>query len=95
MTEMLLDTQKVVDRLVEAGVPPGQARVHASVLADALGSVDGHVREHYATKDAVALATEKVETSIERLRSDLTKWVVTVGILQTAITAGLIIALVR
>lgn len=98
MTEMLIDTQRVVDRLMEAGVPLGQARAHAAVLADVMASVDGHITEHYASKDSVSIAVEKFEASIEKLRSDLMRWVITVvaaaGILQTALISGLLLKLV-
>jgi hypothetical protein len=97
MTEMLFDTQKVVDRLVEAGVPPAQARAHAAVLVDVIGSVDGHVNEHYATKDKVDRAVDKFEASMAKLRSDLMKWVLIVGVsltfFQTAFISGLILKL--
>jgi hypothetical protein len=97
MTEMLFDTQKVVDRLVEAGVPLAQARAHAAVLVDVIGSVDGHVVDRYATKDVVARAVDKFEASVAKLRTDLMKWVLTVvltvGILQTALITALILKL--
>lgn len=97
MTKMLFDTQKVVDRLMEAGVPPAQARAHASVLADVISSVDGHVIEHYSTKDAVGRAIDKFDSTIEKLRSDLMRWVLTVvvaaGFIQTALIVGLLLKL--
>jgi hypothetical protein len=97
MTDMLFDTQKVVDRLVEAGVPPTQARAHAAVLVDVIGSIDGHVIERYATKDAVARAVDKFEAGMAKLRSDLMKWVLVVGVslsfLQTAFISALILKL--
>lgn len=84
MTSMLIDTQKVVERLIAAGVPLDQARAHAAVLADVAASVQSHTSENYASKDSVAIAIKSFEASIEKLRGDLTRWVVTVGILETA-----------
>lgn len=120
MTEMLIDTQKVVDRLTEAGIPPLHAHAHAAVLADVLGSVDAHCTEHYADKDSVARAISNLDarlaafeaafraefvavraemrSGLDKLRSDLMKWVLavaaTVGILQTALITSLILKLV-
>ncbi|MGZ5201928.1 MAG: hypothetical protein ACXWC4_19385 [Telluria sp.] len=97
MTKMLFDTQKVVDRLMESGVPAAQARAHASVLADVISSVDGHVIEHFATQDSVVRAIDRFDAKIEKLRSDLMRWVLTVvvaaGFIQTALIVGLLLKL--
>jgi hypothetical protein len=108
MTEMILDTQKIVDRLEEAGVPPAQARAHAAVLFDVINSVDGHCIERYATNDTVSRAVDgnkaefiavraEMQAAISKLRSDLMKWVLVVGVglsfLQTAFISALILKL--
>ena len=41
---MLLDIQKITDRLEQAGVPPTQARVHAAVLGEVVGMLEA---SHY------------------------------------------------
>jgi hypothetical protein len=101
MTEMLFDTQRAVDRLVEAGVPPVQARAHAAVLAEVIDSVNAHFIGRFATKDDLALAVSElkaeIRTTAEQLRSDMMRWVLTVvvaaGFIQTALIVGLILKL--
>ena len=113
MTEMILDTQKMVDRLAEAGVPPAQARAHAALLVDVISSSDWHSTERYATKDTVSRAVDELranadnnlvaikaemQAGLDRLRTELMKWVLTVvltvGILQTALITALLLKLV-
>ncbi len=101
MTEMLFDTQKAVERLVEAGVPSVQARAHAAVLAEVISSVNEHMTGNYATKDDLAQAVKELKAElrieIEKLRSDMMRWVLTVVVaasfIQTALLVGLILKL--
>ncbi|GAB3400100.1 CCDC90 family protein [Massilia agilis] len=112
MTEMLLDTQKMVEQLEAAGVSHAQARAYVSVLLDAISSADAHYASRHAGKDELVkglgdLRTEmrQLETRMEtgfaqiraemaNLRTEVIKWVVTVGILQTALITALIVKLV-
>jgi hypothetical protein len=102
MTEMLFDTQRAMDRLVDAGVPPAQARAHAAVLAEVIDSVNDHVVGRYATKEDLALAVKDLKAELriemEKLRSDLMRWVLTVvvaaGFIQSALIVGLLLKLV-
>ena len=71
MTEMLFDTQKAVDRLVEAGVPPAHAHAYAAVLLDVLGSVDAHHSGRYAGKDSVADAIRDLDTRMVRFEAEV------------------------
>lgn len=71
MTVMFFDTQKAVDRLVEAGVPPAHAHAYAAVLVDVLGSMDTHTSVRYAGKDAVAEAIRDLDTRVTRFESDV------------------------
>jgi hypothetical protein len=102
MTEMLFDTQRAVDRLVDAGVPPAQARAHAAVLAEVIDSVNEHFIGRYATKEDLALAVKDLKAELriemEKLRSDLMRWVLTVvvaaGFIQSALIVALLLKLV-
>jgi hypothetical protein len=71
MTEMLFDTQKAVDRLVEAGVPPAHAHAYAAVLVDVIGSLDAHHSGRYAGKDLVADAIRDLDTRMVRFEADV------------------------
>lgn len=111
-TEMLLDTQKMVERLETAGVPPAHARAYVAVLLDAISSADAHYALRLATKDELAQGLADVRAEIRQLetrmetgfaqiraemanlRTELIKWVVTVGILQTTLITALVLKLV-
>ena len=71
MTEMLFDTQKAVDRLVEAGVPPAHAHAYTVVLVDVLGSVDAHHSGRYAEKDAVADAIRALDARMVKFEAEV------------------------
>lgn len=47
---MHIDTQEVVDKLEQAGVPAQQAKIHASVLAHALRDQDAATLANCSTK---------------------------------------------
>lgn len=112
MTEMLWDTQKMVEQLEAAGVPHAQARAYVSVLLDAISSADAHYASRHAGKDELVkgpadlrTAMRQLETRMEtgfvqiraemaNLRTDLIKWVVTVGILQSTLITALVLKFV-
>jgi hypothetical protein len=109
MTDMLFDTQKMVDRLEGAGVPPAQARVHTVLLAEAISAVETTIIERCASKQEVAQGFMEVRAAIDKLdarvdvrlaefevrlaelKSEAIRWVVTVGILQSALIVALVL----
>ena len=94
MTEMLFDTQRAVDRLVDAGVALPQARAHAAVLAEVIGSVNAHFDERYATKEDLALAVKELKLEMAKNRTDMMRWVLTVVVAASFIQSSLIIGLI-
>jgi hypothetical protein len=94
MTEMLFDTQRAVDRLVDAGIPLPQARAHAAVLAEVLDSVNAHFDERYATKEDLALAVEELKLEMATNRTEMMRWVLTVVVAASFIQSSLIVALI-
>ncbi len=98
MTEMLFDTQRAVDRLVDAGVPLPQARAHAAVLAEVVDSVITHIDARYATKEDLALAVKELKLEMAKemakLRTDMMRWVLTVVVAASFIQSSLIVALI-
>jgi hypothetical protein len=111
MTDMLFDTQKMVDRLEDAGVPPAQARVHTVLLAEAISALETAIIERCASKHDVANGFMEIKAALDRLdarvdtrlaavdtrmaelKSELIRWVVSVGILQMALIAALMLKL--
>lgn len=108
MNDMLFDTQKMVERLENAGVAPAQARMHVAVLAEVINAALTTITERCANKEDIAdvrACIGKVNTRIDRLeahidarfadmKSELLRWVITVGILQMALIAALVLKLV-
>jgi uncharacterized sporulation protein YeaH/YhbH (DUF444 family) len=97
MADMLFDTQKLVERLEEAGVPPSQARAHIAVLAEVIGSLERTIIERCASKQDLEELRCEIKQEIEAAKSDLMRWmlsvVVAAGLLQTTLVAALILKL--
>jgi hypothetical protein len=101
MTDVLFDTQKMVERLENAGVPAAQACAHIAVLAEAINALGATIGERCASKEDVAkleadmnFGFEKLRRELTDMKTDLMRWVVTVGILQMALIAALVLKLV-
>ncbi len=83
MATIPFDTLKMAEEMEAAGFTHAQARTQARILSE-IASAD---RSTMATKLDIA----DVKLEIEKVRSELVKWVVTVGILQTAIVSALVL----
>ncbi|HEU4853189.1 MAG TPA: hypothetical protein VFT37_13655 [Telluria sp.] len=97
-----IDTLRVADTLRESGVPDEQARAHASVLAEALRARDNEIdtpigsglqQEFSPLKHAFSRLEAKIDTSFSKLEAELIVWIVSVGALQTALNAALLLNL--
>jgi len=107
------DTLKMVDRLIEAGVPTAQAKVQTQLLAEVISAEDSSIADRFSSKQDVAqellsikLLLEKLDSKIDKstaevrielagVKSELIRWVVSVGVLQMALIAGLVLKLVH
>lgn len=80
MASSPFDTQKVVERLEDAGVPAAQARAHVAVLSDvlmqALSAESANVAANYVPKQEfsaefilVKVALEKLEAKVDWLEA--------------------------
>jgi hypothetical protein len=107
MTDVLFDTQKMVERLEGAGVPPAQARVHTALLTEVMNAMEAAIIERCASKQDLERLEARVEVRmagfdarlagfdarLAELKSELIRLVVTVGVLQTALIAALLLKL--
>jgi hypothetical protein len=114
MTDMLFDTQKMVERLEGAGVPPTQARVHTALLTEVMTAMEAAIIERCASKQDLERMEARIEVRmagfdarlagfdarlagfdarLAELKSELIRMMVTVGILQTALIAALLLKL--
>jgi hypothetical protein len=104
------DTLKFAKRMKAAGMPERQAEEEAAALADvmaeAMNTSDLATKQDIANLDAKITETQTgleakitetkagLEVRIAETKADLVRWVVSVGVLQTAITAALIMKLI-
>jgi hypothetical protein len=94
MATITIDTLQFVQRLKKAGIKESEAEAIAEVVRDAQANAD------LATKQDLFVVQARLETRIAELKTemvqmkaDLVKWVVSVGILQTAMIAALLMKL--
>lgn len=102
------DTLKMAERLESIGVPREQASLQAALLAELMCAEEAKNAARFARKPEVSLEfvsvkaalekTEarldaKIETTAADLKSELIRWVVSVGILQMALIVGLVLKL--
>ncbi|GHU03538.1 hypothetical protein FACS1894158_02160 [Betaproteobacteria bacterium] len=93
MSTITFDTLQFVQRLKKAGIKEPEAEAIAEAVRDVQASAD------VATKQDLAnLATKQDIASMEvknaETKADLVKWVVSVGVLQTAMIGALLLKLI-
>jgi hypothetical protein len=105
---LTFDTLQFVQRLKKAGVKEMEAEEIAEGFRDFQANIDATVRHDLATfetdlatkRDIMTLEVKIVETKrdlevkIAETKAELIKWVVSVGVLQTAIIGALVLKLV-
>jgi len=93
MSAVTFDTLKFVERLKSAGVPEGQAKAISEAQNEVFSEV---IEAQLATKKDVSTVNEAiagVKLEIKELEIRMIRWVVSVGVLQTAMIAALLIKL--
>jgi hypothetical protein len=87
MATLTVDTHQFIKRLKNAGIQETEAEAIAEVVRDAQANAD------LATKQDLSIIEAKLETKMAEMKADLIKWVVSVGVLQTALIAALLMKL--
>jgi hypothetical protein len=104
MTTIPFDTLKMMERLEDAGFTNAQAKVQIEVLVEVISKENASMSELYLSKQDFAPELSAIRTSLGTLdakidrvaaevKSELIRWVVSVGVLQTALIAGLLLKL--
>lgn len=108
MAAIAFDTLKMVERFESAGFSIDQAKMTATVLAEVIGAEDASISDRFSSKQDVSQELLAIKASIERLdttlnakidksaaemKGELIRWVVSVGLLQMALIAGLVLKL--
>lgn len=89
MASITFDTLRFANRLKAAGVPQEQAEAEAEALSEVLGT---NVKD-LASKQDIEVLRAEMRTEMAETKADLIRWVVGVGVLQTATIAALLIKL--
>jgi len=88
MAAITFDTLKFAQTLRAAGVSENQAETFAEAVRES------HLSAEVATKPDVDLLRAEIRKDIADSRAELTRWIVSVGILQSALIAALVIKLI-
>ncbi|MFH1021297.1 MAG: DUF1640 domain-containing protein [Pseudomonadota bacterium] len=88
MATITFDTLKFAQTLRAAGVSESQAEAFAEAVRES------HLSAEVATKADIELLRAEIRKDIADSRAELTRWIVSVGILQSALIAALVIKLI-
>lgn len=91
MTTITFDTLAYVKTLREAGIEEKQAEAQAVALADVLKSGVTDL----ATKQDIELLRAELKRDAAEMKTELIRWVVGVGILQTTLIVGILARLAK
>jgi hypothetical protein len=69
MATIPFDTLKMVDRLVEAGVPAPQAKVQTELLAEAISAEDFSITERFSNKHEVTQELLSIDIKLDKFES--------------------------
>jgi hypothetical protein len=99
MTTITFDTHEFIKELKSAGFSEEQAEIITKLQKAAVSSTLEQARRDYdldnlVTNQSLDLRIKDVELKIAETKADLIRWVVSVGLLQTALIAGLLLKLI-
>lgn len=95
MSAISFDTLQFVQRLRKAGINEGEAEAIAEAVRDVQDSADVATKEDVAAlKKDIAVVEARLEVKIAETKADLIRWVISVGVLQTALIAALLLKLI-
>ncbi|MFZ2854985.1 MAG: hypothetical protein WAZ34_12860 [Rhodocyclaceae bacterium] len=102
MTTISFDTLQFVQRLRKAGINEGEAEAIAEAVRDVQDSADVATKYDLALvqqdiaglRKDVAVIKAELEVKIAETKGELVRWVVGVGMLQTAMIAALLMKLI-
>lgn len=88
MSALTFDTLQFVQHLTKAGVQEKEA----VAIAEAIRNVQANTE--LATKHDIELVRAEIAAKTAELKADFVKWVVSVGVLQTAMIGALLLKLI-
>ncbi len=98
MTTLTFDTHDIIKKFREKGLTEDLAELQVEAIKDVVRQAVSQVQNDYRLDDIVTnkdldLRIKETELKIEMVKSELIRWVVAVGVLQTTIITGLLIKL--
>lgn len=99
MTTVTFDTHEFIKELKGAGFSEEQAEIITKLQKLAIASTLDQAKHDFeldklVTNQSLDLRIKDVELKIVETKSELIRWVVSVGLLQTALIAGLLLKLI-
>jgi len=89
MSAITFDTLKFTRTLKDAGVEPKQAEAITDAFRDAQNESE------LVTKQDLSIAVKELEVKLANVESNLTRWIISAGVLQTALIAGLLLKMMK
>ena len=98
MTTLTFDTHDIIKKFREKGLTEDLAELQVEAIKDVVKQALSQVQNDYSLDDLVTnkdldLRIKETELKIEAVKSELIRWVVAVGVLQTTIITALLIKL--
>ena len=98
MTTLTFDTHDIIKKFREKGLTEDLAELQVEAIKDVVKQAMSQVQNDYRLDDLVTnkdldLRIKETELKIETVKSELIRWVVAVGVLQTTIITALLIKL--
>lgn len=99
MSTITFDTHEFIKALKNAGFSEEQAEVITSLQKTAVASTLEQARHDFeldnlVTNQSLDLRIKEVELKIAETKADLIRWVVSVGLLQTALVSALLLKVI-
>jgi hypothetical protein len=99
MTTLTFDTHDIIKRFRDKGLSEDLAELQVEAIKEVVKQAVGQVQNDYRLDDLVTnkdldLRIKETELKKETVKSELIRWVVAVGVLQTTIITALLIKLI-
>ncbi len=95
MSTITFDTLKFANRLKEAGIKEKEAEAIVGIVQEAQDGAElATKRDLQQVKSELEIKMSEIEVKMSENKTELVKWVVTIGVLQTSIIAALVMKLI-
>jgi hypothetical protein len=89
MATITFDTHQFIRTLKDSGIPENQAKAITTAFKAAQAEAQP------ATETLLEMVKLEIKRDIAETKSELTRWIISAGVLQTALIAGLLLKLMK